>query len=119
MANTTFNGPVRSQNGFQTISVNSSTGAVTTTATFGASTAVVNLVATGNVALGDAATDTLGVYGATPVAQPSSTGQTSGFTAGAGTAVLSDSTFTGGTGTKAYTIGDIVKALKDLGLLAA
>lgn len=29
MANTTFNGPVRSQNGFQTISVNSSTGAVT------------------------------------------------------------------------------------------
>jgi hypothetical protein len=29
MANTTFNGPVRSQNGFQNISVNSSTGAVT------------------------------------------------------------------------------------------
>ena len=30
MANTTFNGPVRSQNGFQTVSVNSTTGAVTT-----------------------------------------------------------------------------------------
>lgn len=30
MANTTFSGPVRSQNGFQTISINSSTGAVTT-----------------------------------------------------------------------------------------
>jgi hypothetical protein len=29
MANTTFSGPVRSQNGFQTISINSSTGAVT------------------------------------------------------------------------------------------
>ena len=29
MANTTFNGPVRSQNGFQTVSINSTTGAVT------------------------------------------------------------------------------------------
>ena len=29
MANTTFNGPVRSQNGFQNISINSTTGAVT------------------------------------------------------------------------------------------
>jgi len=35
MANTTFNGPVRSQNGFQTVSVDSNTGAVTTTSTFG------------------------------------------------------------------------------------
>jgi hypothetical protein len=29
MANTTFNGPVRSQNGFQTVSINPTTGAVT------------------------------------------------------------------------------------------
>ena len=29
MSNTTFSGPVRSQNGFQNISVNSTTGAVT------------------------------------------------------------------------------------------
>ena len=29
MANTTFNGPVRSQNGFQTVSIDSTTGAVT------------------------------------------------------------------------------------------
>lgn len=61
----------------------------------------------------------LGAFGATPVAQPSTTGQTAGFTAGAGTAVLSDSTFTGGAGTKAYTIGDVVKHLKALGLLAS
>ena len=34
MANTTFSGPVRSQNGFQSITVNSSTGAVTVNSTF-------------------------------------------------------------------------------------
>lgn len=37
MANTTFTGPVRSQNGFQSITVNSSTGVVTTDSTFGTS----------------------------------------------------------------------------------
>lgn len=61
----------------------------------------------------------LGFWGATPIAQPSSTGTTTGFTAGTGTGVNSDSTFTGGTGTKAYTIGDIVKHLKAMGLLAS
>lgn len=35
MANTTFNGPVRSQNGFQTVSINSTTGAVTVTSSVG------------------------------------------------------------------------------------
>lgn len=35
MANTTFSGPVRSQNGFQTISVNSTTGTETLTGSFG------------------------------------------------------------------------------------
>jgi hypothetical protein len=49
MANTTFNGPVRSENGFQDISINSSTGAVTVDATFGANTTVSTLSATGNV----------------------------------------------------------------------
>ena len=45
MANTTFNGPVRSENGFQDISINSSTGAVTVNALFGATTSVTNLTA--------------------------------------------------------------------------
>jgi hypothetical protein len=49
MANTTFNGPVRSENGFQTISINQSTGTVTVTGTFGAATQVASLAATGNV----------------------------------------------------------------------
>jgi len=43
MANTTFNGPVRSENGFQDISINATTGAVTVDATFGATTSVTNL----------------------------------------------------------------------------
>jgi hypothetical protein len=35
MANTTFSGPVRSENGFQTVSINSTTGAVTVTSSIG------------------------------------------------------------------------------------
>jgi hypothetical protein len=46
MANTTFNGPVRSQNGFQTVSISPTTGAVTVTSTFGAATSVTDLAAT-------------------------------------------------------------------------
>ena len=49
MANTSFSGPVRSQNGFEVISVNSSTGAVTTTATLGTATSVTTVSATGNI----------------------------------------------------------------------
>jgi hypothetical protein len=49
MANTTFNGPVRSENGFQTISIDQSTGTVTVTGTFGAATSVTSLAATGAV----------------------------------------------------------------------
>jgi hypothetical protein len=46
MANTTFSGPVRSQNGFETVSVNATTGAVAVTSTLGVSTSVTNLTAT-------------------------------------------------------------------------
>jgi hypothetical protein len=46
MASTTFNGPVRSQNGFQSITKNATTGAVTVNATFGATTSVTNLTTT-------------------------------------------------------------------------
>ena len=46
MARTTFNGPVRSQNGFESISVNSTTGAVTVGATFGATTSITDLTTT-------------------------------------------------------------------------
>lgn len=69
--------------------------------------------------IGTAAGQKLGFWGATPVIQPATTGTTTGFTAGTGTGVNDDSTFTGNTGTAAYTIGDIVLALKQAGILAA
>ena len=46
MANSTFSGPVRSQNGFQTVSIDPNTGAVTVTSTLGVTTSVTNLTAT-------------------------------------------------------------------------
>ena len=46
MANTTFNGPVRSENGFQSITKSATTGAVTVNGTFGATTSVTNLTTT-------------------------------------------------------------------------
>jgi len=46
MANSTFSGPVRSQNGFETVSISPTTGAVTTTSTLGVTTSVTNLTAT-------------------------------------------------------------------------
>jgi hypothetical protein len=71
--------------------------------------------------IGTATNQLLGFYNQTPIAQPSSTGvTTNGFTTGGGggTTVHANSTFTGGTGTNAYTISDVVAHLKSLGLLA-
>lgn len=54
----------------------------------------------------------LGVFGATPVTQPTTGSGAASFTANAGTAVNDASTFDG------YTLKQVVKALRDLGLLA-
>lgn len=72
----------------------------------------------GSVIIQTAAADPIGFFGATPVVQQAGTGETTGFTAGAGTGVNDDSTFTGNVGSTAYRISDVVKALKNLGLLA-
>ncbi len=64
MANTTFNGPVRSENGFQAVSKNETTGAVTTTATFGATTSITDLTASGTV-----------IFSGLPTSDPTNAGQ--------------------------------------------
>lgn len=69
------------------------------------------------VHLGASTLDNVGFFGATPINQPHTTGTTSGFTGGAGSTVDSAATFTGGLGSTAYTISDIVLALKQLGII--
>ncbi len=61
----------------------------------------------------------VGLYGTGAVVQYATTGTSTGFTAGGGTTATSTSTFTGNTGSAAYTVGDIVRALKLIGLMAA
>jgi hypothetical protein len=61
----------------------------------------------------------LGLHGNSAPSQHSATGDATGFVAGGGTTATSTSTWqgSGGTGNK-YTVGDIVTALKDVGILA-
>lgn len=61
----------------------------------------------------------LGVFATSPITQYNTTGTATGFTAGAGTTATHLSTFTGNTGSTAYTTGDVVRALKLYGFLAA
>jgi hypothetical protein len=60
----------------------------------------------------------IGLYGATPVPQHSTTGTITGITHSGGAAVGATDTFTGAVGTTAYTLSDLVKALKNIGILA-
>jgi hypothetical protein len=67
MANTTFTGPVRSQNGFQSITQSATTGAVTVDASFGATTSVTNLT-TSNLVFTDQNHPSTAVINATATA---------------------------------------------------
>ncbi len=58
----------------------------------------------------------IGFYGSTPTPQYVP-GGSSGFNIGGGTDVHDDSTFTGNIGTTAYTIGDIIRCCKLLGIM--
>lgn len=70
--------------------------------------------------LGQSATDLIGFYGITTgAAQLTPAGNTATGAAGATTAVFVNTTFTGGTGSTAFTVGDIVLALKQTGFLKA
>lgn len=60
----------------------------------------------------------VGFFGATPVVQPiGGGGNVTNFTAVGGTTATSTSTWTGSSGASTYTVGDIVTALKALGIL--
>lgn len=62
-------------------------------------------------------TGEVGFYGATPVGQFTPVGDND-HTVVAGTTVTTNFTFSGGTGTAYYSIGDLVRALKLLGFIA-
>jgi hypothetical protein len=61
----------------------------------------------------------IGHFGATAVAQPTASADVSISAAGSTNTVFRDTTFTGGTGSSAYSVGGLVLALKNLGLIAA
>ena len=61
----------------------------------------------------------VGLFGVTPVLQPTAHAVHAGYTAGSSTVVTIDGTFTGNTGSTAYTLGDCIAALKGIGALAA
>ena len=61
----------------------------------------------------------LGFWGAGPVAQFNWSGGAGISAAGSGNPVFDDSTFVGSTGSTAYTVNDLISALKLCGVLAA
>jgi hypothetical protein len=67
--------------------------------------------------LGNGTASLLGFWGAGPVNQYNTEGTGGIYSGGAGTPVLDDSKFTGGFGGKAYTINDVVAALKACGMM--
>lgn len=116
MAQTRFSGPVASDNGFVGAIVGNVTGDVTgnvtgnVTATTGTST-FNNVEITGNTGVGNAGTDTIGFYGATKIVRPTTAVTAATFAANTSGIANDTATFDG------YTIGQIVKALRNLGLL--
>jgi len=104
MANTTFSGPVRSENGFEDITKNADTGAITTNATYGATITggVQSLSGAGAVDLTNLVTEL--TTGAGAAAVTLADGTTSGqikiinmIVDGGGTATVTPVTFASGT----------------------
>lgn len=69
--------------------------------------------------LGSSTASLLGFWGAGPVAQFNTSGGAGIAVGGSGNPVLDDSTFVGSTGSTAYTVNDLISALKLCGVLAA
>lgn len=101
------------------------TNLTTTNATIGnrltfADNANVALNATTGTMFGTAANQKMGNWGATPIVQPSGTGELLGFTGNAATnANAVNFASNGNVGTKSYSLGDVVKAMKAKGDLAS
>lgn len=69
--------------------------------------------------LGNAGSSLLGLWGVTPVTQFNMSGGAGIAVGGSGNPVLDDSTFVGSTGSTAYTVNDLISALKLCGVLSA
>ena len=109
MANTTFNGPVRSQNGFQSVSIDANTGAVTTTATLGVTSSVTNLTTTNLVYRNENHSSTAAINAtATATAAQVATGYITSTSAAATTITLPTGTLLGAAlGATAGTVLDL------------
>ena len=115
MANTTFSGPVRSQNGFEQITKNTSTGAITTDADYNATIrgGVQTLSGAGAANLTDLITEL--TTGAGAAAVTLADGSTSGqikiinhIVDGGGTATVTPTTFANGTTIAFDAVGESV-----------
>ena len=113
MANTTFSGPVRSENGFESITKNGTTGAITTNATYGASITggVQSLSGAGAADLTNLVTEL--TTGAGAAAVTLADGTTSGqikiiymVVDGGGTATVTPATFASGTSIAFDAVGE-------------
>lgn len=74
---------------------------------------------TDGITMGLSATDKISFFGQTTGTQPTTTTNVHTVAAGATTAVYTNTTFDGSIGSTAYTLGDVVRALKLLGLIAS
>ena len=118
MANTTFSGPVRSQNGFEQITKNTSTGAITTDAIYNATIrgGVQTLSGAGAANLTDLITELTTAAGAAAVtlADGSTSGQIkiiNHIVDGGGTATVTPTTFANGTTIAFDAVGESVTCL--------
>ena len=115
MANTTFSGPVRSENGFEQITKNASTGAITTDAIYNATIrgGVQTLSGAGAANLTDLITELTTAAGAAAVtlADGSTSGQVkiiNHIVDGGGTATVTPTTFANGTTIAFDAVGESV-----------
>lgn len=107
------NGLVTFVNG---ISCDGWTTAASSTSTMGSAANIATNTGTGTI-IATTTSQKLGFWGVTAVVQYSTTGTATGFGGTAGTTVGHTSTFTGNLGSTAYTIGDVVLALKTCGIM--